>query len=536
MIIADSSKLCRLAGGSFGGHRSCGSRGNGWLSSATYRLPNLHNLHSLHDLHDLLAHNSGVKAVLISTYELGRQPFGLASPAAWLRRAGAEVACLDLSRQALDEAAVRAADVVAFFVPMHTATRLAVQLIEPVRRLNPRAHLCFYGLYAPVNEAYLRGLGVQSILGGEFEEGLAHLVERLGRGAPVCAPTSSAASTEGGHIGPPLHMDAQGTPIIFLARQQFLVPERAELPPLAEYAHLVLPGGEHRAVGYTEASRGCKHLCRHCPIVPVYGGVFRIVQREVVLEDIRQQVTAGARHMTFGDPDFFNGPGHALQIVRAVHREFPWLTYDVTIKIEHLRKHQEHLATLRDTGCLFVTSAVESVDNEVLLKLDKGHTRADFLRVVELFHATGLVLQPTFVPFMPWTTLEGYQDLLGVIAEHELVEAVAPIQLAIRLLIPAGSRLLELDEVRALVQPFDDAALVYPWKHADPRVDALCEEIQEIVRASEKVGRPRARTFARIWEATERALREEETATGSRRMPPLVARAAIPHLNEPWYC
>src|SRR5207245_10878547 len=87
-----------------------------------------------------------MKVVLISTYELGHQPFGLASPAAWLRRAGAEVTCLDLSRQPLQEDAVRAADVVSFYVPMHTATRLAIRLIEPVRRLNPHAHLCFYGL------------------------------------------------------------------------------------------------------------------------------------------------------------------------------------------------------------------------------------------------------------------------------------------------------------------------------------------------------------------------------------------------------
>src|SRR5580692_3188962 len=101
------------------------------------------------------------KAVLISTYELGHQPFGLASPAAWLRARGAEVTCFDLSREAFREAPVREADAIAFYVPMHTATRLATQLVERVRTINPRARLCFYGLYAPVNEAYLRGLGVE---------------------------------------------------------------------------------------------------------------------------------------------------------------------------------------------------------------------------------------------------------------------------------------------------------------------------------------------------------------------------------------
>ncbi len=468
-----------------------------------------------------------MKVVLISTYELGRQPFGLASPAAWLRERGAEVTCLDLSRQALREQPICAAELVAFFVPMHTATRLAAELVEPVRQLNPRAHLCCYGLYAPMNEAYLRGLGVETILGGEFEEGLTHLVERLRAegGRPSTSPRASG--------GPPLQVE----PVISLSRQKFVVPDRAGLVPLAQYAHLVLPSGEHRTVGYTEASRGCKHLCRHCPIVPVYNGAFRVVQREVVLEDIRRQVAAGAQHITFGDPDFFNGVGHALGIVEALHREYPWLTYDVTIKIEHLRKHAGDLRTLRDTGCLFVTSAVESVDDAVLERLEKGHTRADFLAVAAHFRELGMVLQPTFVPFTPWTTLAGYLDLLSVLSDAGLVENVAPIQLGIRLLIPAGSRLLELAEVREMVGPFDQKALVYPWRHANPRVDRLCDEVQELVRRGEKLGRARAQHFARIWKAAAQAAREAragEEIVGPE--PVLLARAAIPYLNEPWYC
>src|SRR4029077_1672998 len=329
--------------------------------------------------------------VLISTYELGRQPFGLASPAAWLREQGARVTCLDLSREALREAAVRGADLIAFYVPMHTATRLAVALLPVVRKLNPRAHLCFYGLYATVNEEYLRRLGVKTILGGEFEEGLASLAARW--------------SANGG-------VGTQTEPVVSLARQKFRVPDRRDFVPLEKYAHLVMPGGEARTVGYTEASRGCKHFCRHCPIVPVYQGAFRIVDREIVLADIGQQVAAGAQHICFGDPDFFNGIGHAIPLVEALHREFPRLTYDVTIKVEHLLKHQDSLEKLRETGCLLVTSAVESVDDEVLEKLDKHHTSANFLRVVELFRKAGLILQPTFVPFTPWTTRESYYELL----------------------------------------------------------------------------------------------------------------------------
>ena len=480
----------------------------------------------------LLLMAKGFEVVLISTYDLGRQPFGLASPAAWLRRAGAEVTCLDLSRESLPAERLREADFIAFHVPMHTATRLAVEVLPVVRRLNARATLGFYGLYAPVNETYLRRQGASVILGGEFEEGLLSAVHRLWHSRDRISPMDDdRAGTVSGAAEP---SSGEAEPVISLARQQFLTPDRSALPPLERYAHLNHPGSQPRTVGYTEASRGCKHLCRHCPVVPVYAGHFRIVPAGIVLEDIRQQVAAGAAHVTFGDPDFFNGIGHAVPIVRALHAEHPWLTYDVTIKIEHLLRHAEHLLTLRETGCLFVTSAVESVDDRILTFLEKGHTCADFVRAAELCRSAGIVLSPTFVPFTPWTTLEGYADLLSLIAGLDLVENVTPIQLAIRLLIPAGSRLLDLTEVRGLVEEFDEAHLFYPWSHPDPRVDALAERVERTVGAGSRKGASRRALFRQVWE-----LARDAAGLSNERLPDLPlpqARATVPYLTEPWYC
>ena len=451
--------------------------------------------------------------VLISTYELGRQPFGLASPAAWLRKRGHTVVCLDLSRESLDERTVCAAGLIAIYLPMHTATRLAAKLLPQLRELNPRAHLCCYGLYAPMNAEYLRTLGVATVLGGEFERGLVQLVERLQSGDRF----NTLPQTEA---------------MVSLERLAFEVPDRSGMPPIDRYAHLVLPGGGFRLVGSTEASRGCKHLCRHCPIVPVYKGVFRIVTREVVMEDIRQQVAAGAQHISFGDPDFFNGIRHAMDLVEEFHSEFPRVTYDVTIKIEHLKKYEAHLPKLKDTGCLFVISAVEYLDDAVLRALDKGHTREDFLHVVHSFRELGMILHPTFVPFTQWTTVESYLELLRVLHAESLVENVAPIQLGIRLLIPEGSRLLELDEVRSNVGPFDPQSLFYPWKHTDPRVDALSETVQAIAAEGDRRKESRSTVFERIWKAAHAAARLEAPSIQTSHTSP----AAIPFLSEPWYC
>jgi radical SAM superfamily enzyme YgiQ (UPF0313 family) len=452
-----------------------------------------------------------LKILLLSTYELGRQPFGLASPAAWLRKRQHSVRTFDLSRRSLEESAVSEARLIVFYLPMHTATRLALQWLPIIRAQNPRAHLCACGLYGTLNESHLRAAGFSTVLGPEFEADLAQLADNL---SSDHTHRSTAA------------MDNK------IARLAFEVPDRTTLPPLNKYAHVVLPDGTHLKTGYTEASRGCKHLCRHCPIVPVYSGQFRIVSLEIVLADIRQQVQAGAEHITFGDPDFFNGITHARRIVEAFHAEHPKLTYDATIKVEHLLRHADVLPVLARTGCLFITSAVESLDDKVLLKLEKGHTRADFFRALDLCTKAGITLQPTFVPFTPWTTRENYFDLLQTIADRDLISFVPSIQLAIRLLIPSRSRLLGLPEIATLVRDFDSDRLVYPWQHPDLKVDTLAEDISGIVAEAEKKRESRSQTFERIWEA---AAELQPVPHKEFRRVALPSQPA-PYLSEPWYC
>ncbi len=449
-----------------------------------------------------------MNVVLINPYELGRQPFGLAEPAAWLKRAGFSVGCADLSLEKLDPDRLREAKLICLYVAMHTATRIALEAIPRIREWAPRAHLCAYGLYAPVNEHLFRTLGVDTVLGGEVEPRLLALAERLRAG-------------EGG---------PQTEPVISLDKIPFITPDRSGLPSLERYAKLLLPDGGSRTVGFAEASRGCKHLCRHCPVVPVYQGKFRIVPLEVVIADIRGQVESGAKHISFGDPDFLNGPTHALRVVRALAAEFPGVTYDFTTKVEHLVKHPALLAELKQTGCLFITSAVEAVDDRVLERLDKNHTAEDFARAVGLLREADITFSPTFVAFTPWISLEGYVDLLERLVQLELVESVAPIQLAIRLLVPRGSYLLQLPGFEELLDPFDADLLGYPWQHRDPRVDELQAAVQEFIERAEGDGLERREVFSGIWSMAHDALGAPSPAL------PGFLGTPIPRHSEPWYC
>ena len=417
--------------------------------------------------------------------------------------------CLDLSLEKLDPEILRQARLVALYVGMHTATRIAIEALPRIKQLAPEAHLCVYGLYAPMNEALLRGLGVGTVLGGEVEPALVSLCQRLRVGGTATA---------------------QNEPVTCLGKVRFEVPDRSMLPELSRYAHLVLPDASTRVAGFAEGSRGCKHLCRHCPVVPVYQGTFRVVAADVVMEDIRQQVKEGAAHISFGDPDFFNGPSHGLRLARALHDAFPHITFDATIKIQHLIDHADLLPALRASGCLFITSAVESVDDEILQLLDKNHTSRDFDRAVVLTREAGIAFAPTFVAFTPWTTLEGTLALLERLVELRLVESVPPVQLTIRLLVPEGSYLLRLPGFREKLMAFDAKLLGYPWRHSDPRVDRLQRDLQAHVAQCEAENLPRGEVFAAIWRMAHEA--------AGRPVPTLAANLGSPiaRLSEPWYC
>ncbi len=434
------------------------------------------------------------QVLLVSTYELGHQPLHLASPLGFLAAAGIDARAIDLAVEPLDEAAVRAATFVGVAVPMHTALRLGAEVGARIKALNPRAHLCYYGLYAPLNREHLLAHGADSIIGGEYE---AALVE-LARGG--------------------------ATPDVSLDRLRFVAPARARLPALGKYARLERDGIAELA-GYVEASRGCLHHCRHCPIPPVYGGRFFVVPVDVVVADVSAQVAAGARHVTLGDPDFLNGPKHALAVARAIHAAHPSVTFDVTIKVEHILKHRALFAELGALGCAFVVSAVESLSERVLAILDKGHTRADVDEALAILDAAQVPLRPTFVPFTPWTTLDDYLALVDWIEARGMIDHVDPIQLAIRLLIPPGSLLVDHPETRPHLGALEPEKLSYAWTHPDARMDLLAHEVFAAVEAGA--------SFADV-----RAL-AEAAASRPPRVDPIVhktVRGRPPRLSESWFC
>jgi radical SAM superfamily enzyme YgiQ (UPF0313 family) len=449
--------------------------------------------------------------VLIACYELGHQPLSVAWPAAVLHARGYPADTIDVSREGLDPARLRRARLVAIAVPMHTALRIGLEVARRLREANPAAHVCFYGLYAALNVELLLAGPADSVIAGEVEAPLAEL----------------AAAIEAGDGRPVPGVARRGQPAApRLGRGPLPVPRRDGLPPLARYARLVR-GGRQELTGHAEATRGCRHLCRHCPIPPVYGGRFVAVPVDVVLADVGQQVAAGARHISFGDPDFLNGPGQALRVARGLRAAHPGVSFDFTAKIEHLLRHRALLPELAACGAIFVVSAAESLSDTVLAHLDKGHRAADVAAALEVTRAAGLALRPTWVPFTPWTTLADYRALLAFVAEQDLVEQVDPVQYGLRLLVPPGSLLADYPPMRPHLVRLDPADLSWTWHHPDPAMDELQAAVAALVAEAADRGEEPAQVHRQV--AARAGLEAAAPAGGA-------ARPRPPYLTEPWFC
>lgn len=449
-----------------------------------------------------------MRILLASTYELGHQPLHLAVPAGALRAAGHDVTTADLAVEPLADDTVDAVDAVAVSVPMHTATRLAETVVRRVHLRRPELPIALFGLYAGIGAEALGAGVVDRAIVGEYLDALVDWVDGLGRG-----------ERGGGDVRTDLSV------------RSAVVPDRSSLPPLDRYAHLEV-AGEHRLVGYVEASHGCRHRCRHCPIPAVYDGRFRIVDPAVVAEDAARLVSAGAQHLTFGDPDFLNGPAHALKVLRMVHAAHPDTTFDVTVKVEHLLRHADLLPELAECGVVFVVSAFETVDDDTLRLLDKGHTSADMVEAVARCRDVGIDVRPSWMPFTPWTSARHVVEIFRFLDRHDLLGVTDPVQMGIRLLVPEGSLLLDLPEMQPYLDGYDTDVLTHRWSYADPSVAPLQRRIAAIAERAADGGSDATETLVEMW----RVALEHVGDDPAEAQIPAGATAGRPRLTEPWFC
>jgi hypothetical protein len=247
-------------------------------------------------------------------------------------------------------------------------------------------------------------------------------------------------------------------------------------------------------------------------------------------------VATGAQHITFGDPDFLNGPQHSRRIVRAMHERWPELTFDCTVKVEHILRHHDLWAEFAAAGCLFVVSAFETVHEETLIRLDKGHTAADAAAAVQLLRSHGIEIRPSFLPFTPWTTVAEVADIVDFVAALDLVPNVDPVQYTIRLLVPQGSLLEPLLAAEGRLGPYDAERLAWTWTSSDSSVDELQTRLTALVEGGQTAGEPITQIYRRVQQTAWAAAGRQASGYCPPLRPVSATIEGRPRLTEPWFC
>ncbi|NNN19246.1 MAG: radical SAM protein [Acidimicrobiaceae bacterium] len=444
-----------------------------------------------------------IKVLAVSTYELGHQPLVLARLASTFETAMIGYSICDNSVAnrtftnyddfLLDDKTPPTHLFIS--VPMHTATQLGKTIANRARAiLGNSVQIIAVGLYANVALAATSAFNTAIV-----SQESAKILDILGIDPTDASPTQS------------------------------IPPDRTALPGLQNYAHLI-SGGEKKLSGYVETTIGCAHLCKHCPVPVVFHGKFKAVPSKLVIEQINQLYEEGARHITFGDPDFLNGPAHALKIARAMHKAHPDMTFDATVKVEHILEQREIWSEFKDLGLVFVVSAFEHTSDLILSKLGKGHTRSDIISALELLRVYGIEVRPSLMPFTPWTDRASLIDLIEFLFDYELLESVDPVQLSIRLLVPLESLILTVSDTE--IGPWNSELLSYQWHSRDQTIDELQFELATIAEESQARELNAITTFTLMRDSIYRhfnlqiPLRETSSSSCGNK----------PRLSESWFC
>jgi radical SAM superfamily enzyme YgiQ (UPF0313 family) len=256
--------------------------------------------------------------------------------------------------------------------------------------------------------------------------------------------------------------------------------------------------------------------------------MFKTFGTEKIITDVTNQVEEGAKHISFNDPDFFNGPKHALKILQLLNEKHPSITYDSTIKVEHILKYPDYFQELKNLNMLFVISAFETTNDHVLNILQKNHSFNDLNKAVELSLENKIDIRPTWMPFSPWTEQNDLISIIKLIENYKLRETVDPIQLTIKLLVPKNSLILKRPEMKEYLLDYDPSSFSYAWKYKFPNIDNIQNELFTYVLQHESENE--YAQYLGLVDILES--HTNETLLNSEKY----SQRIVPKLSETWFC
>jgi radical SAM superfamily enzyme YgiQ (UPF0313 family) len=412
-----------------------------------------------------------IDIALVSTYEGGMQPLGLATAAAHLLSAGHHVKCCDsfIAAPSLEDLCHQ--DLVAFSIPLFESVEPAINLFSQTRQLRANLPIVFYGTYAMLNREALLAKGADGVILGDWEGVLVDVAAHISDGIGLDESITGLATCRG--LAAPVYL-----------RRGHMVPERSVLPALSNYSYseAVKRIGSGVVVGNVETARGCRFSCSYCSVFAASKQTVTVFPESVVLADIAQVAKLGATHVCFADAEFLNAPAHALRIVSQMHEAFPDMTFDFTTRADLIAEDPGRIDQIVSCGGKFVTTAFEFPKQEVLNAINKQFTVKTLKRALEVCRTAGLGINPTFLLFNPWISFEDLESFSQFLLENNLENEVDPIQLQTRLWLYKGSPLLRSPEVQSKIE--SENQFNYEWRHSDPDVEQVFKIVTSDVPTS----------------------------------------------------
>lgn len=401
-------------------------------------------------------------SILVSIFEGGYQPINALTGLAALHDAGHDTDFLDAYVDGYDIKKLSQYDTIILPVPLYDSLNSAIQLCKELKAAGCKAETVMFGQYATINAPYLSGRYADHVVSGEWEVPLVSLMNRKAGGTEPVVNVYSHGSTT----------PEQAVQMLKL-RGTMAKPLRNMAPNLTKYPqpHLVTLMGTEKVVGGIELTRGCHHKCTYCSVYSAYDGKVLLGDVDQILLDVDVLVEQGMEHMTFIDAEFFNATRRSFDALNRIHKRHPSLTFDFTTRVDHILENRDRLTELRDQGVRVITSALEFPKNEVLKQVCKEVDVEDLKEAVRLVQEAGITLNPTFIMFNPWVTLEDFPRFHDFLVETNMENLVDPVQFETRLHLYKGSPLLKNDTVRAL--RMEEQEFHFDWFHPDERVDDL---------------------------------------------------------------
>jgi magnesium-protoporphyrin IX monomethyl ester (oxidative) cyclase len=261
----------------------------------------------------------------------------------------------------------------------------------------------------------LRQSGADYVVLGEGEQTLRELVEYC-RGTNIGRPDGVAWR--------------EGAEIKVLPRVKFIAnPDDIPLPArhlldMERYFAINRPHGPQTTprVANMITSRGCPGTCVFCAIHGIWGKSYRGRSVANVMAEIRELVNKyNVGEIQFEDDNLTFDRGRAAALFRAMSAEFPGLRWGAPNGVAVWALDDELVGLMAESGCHFVTLAVESGNQRVLtevmrkpLHLAKAKHYADKLR------ARGVRVDAMFVIGLPGETQAEIEDTVRYALALEL--------------------------------------------------------------------------------------------------------------------